>query len=222
MKTLFNTIHALVYRFLYGGSCIGCHAPGPALCQACLSKIRLSDATEHVGIYGIYDYGNPLVSEAVWSLKYSHRAGAAKLLAEKGSDVVTDIISEHLQSGSAQSVIFVPVPQYKKKTQRRGLNQSMLIAQSFASSIDGAHIETVLEKTKETVPQSHISDRRHRMNNISYTMRASKTIDKKTIYIVIDDVTTTGATFLEATRALKAGGAKHILSIALAHGYKRR
>jgi predicted amidophosphoribosyltransferase len=61
-----------------------------------------------------------------------------------------------------------------------------------------------------------------RIKNVEQTMRGIKNIEKDKVYIIIDDVTTTGATFLEAKRALKEIGAKNILCIALAHGYKRR
>ncbi len=208
--------------FLFGSKCSGCGAPGPALCQKCLLSIRLSDTTEHGGIYGLYDYGNPLVSHAVWNLKYRHRGAEMKLLAMKASDLINEIIAEELQSIQSQELVLVPIPQYKTKTRTRGFNQSESITSWIASTIPNSRIERVLEKITETLPQSHLSDKKARMKNISGAMQTTRELDNKKIYIVIDDVTTTGATFLEAVRALKVGGAKHILCIALAHGYKRR
>lgn len=184
--------------------------------------IPLSDTTEHNGIYGLYDYGNPLVSHAVWNLKYRHQGQEAKLLAFKANEFISEIVSEHLQSEKPETIILVPVPQYKKKTEKRGFNQSEVIASWTTKVLPDSKIENILEKIKETLPQSHISDKKQRMRNISNTIRTTKQLDEKSIYIVIDDVTTTGATFLEATRALKSAGARNILCIALAHGYKRR
>ncbi len=135
---------------------------------------------------------------------------------------MNEIIADHLQSEQPEDIVLIPVPQYKKKTASRGFNQSTLIADWFRKEIPESHIQDALEKTKETLPQSHLSDRKTRMRNIDGTMRAKKNIDPKKIYIVVDDVTTTGATFLEAKRALQSAGAKHILCIALAHGYKKR
>jgi predicted amidophosphoribosyltransferase len=222
MKTLPFTIRTLVERFFFGGACAGCKTPGAALCESCLSTIRPSDTTEHDGIYGLYDYGNPMVSHAVWNLKYRKRGNEMRLLVRKGVPLMHEIIAEHLQSEEIQELTLVPAPQYKKKTRTRGFNQSILIANWIAKEIDNARVEEILEKTIETLPQSHLSDKHSRMKNISGTMRTVKQLDKHTIYILIDDVTTTGATFLEAKRALKSAGAKHILCIAVAHGYKRR
>jgi ComF family protein len=222
MKPLFFAITAYIERFFFGSRCSGCGAPGPALCQKCLLSIRLSDITEHDGIFGLYDYGNPLVSHAVWNLKYRHRGAEMKLLTMKASDLISEIIAEELQSIQSQELILVPIPQYKTKTRTRGFNQSEIIASWMTHILPDSHIERVLEKITETLPQSHLSDKKARMKNITGAMRATKELNKNKIYIVIDDVTTTGATFLEAVRALKSGGAKHILCIALAHGYKRR
>ena len=43
-------------------------------------------------------------------------------------------------------------------------------------------------------------------------------ISTDTLYVIIDDVITTGSTVIEAGRALRAAGAIHICAIALAHG----
>lgn len=42
-------------------------------------------------------------------------------------------------------------------------------------------------------------------------------VDPSATYVVIDDVTTTGATLQDAARALTEAGASRIISIALAH-----
>lgn len=226
MKTLLFTIQEYIGLFIFGSRCAGCKKPGPAICSRCLSLIPLASSTEHPGVYGLYNYGHPLVSHAIWNLKYRHAGQEAKLLAKQGAQLMNEITAEHLQSEQKQEIILVPVPQYKKKTQSRGFNQSSVIVEWFRQEIPESHIEDVLEKTKETLPQSHLSDRKARMRNIDGAMRAKNPpaggLDPKKIYIVVDDVTTTGATFLEAKRALQTAGAKHILCIALAHGYKKR
>lgn len=226
MKKLLFTIQAYIGRLFFGGSCAGCGAIGPAICSSCLSSIPLSADTEHLGIYGLYNYGHPLVSHAIWNLKYSHRGQEAKLLSEKAQELITDIISDQLQSTTPEKIVFVPIPQYKKKTQSRGFNQSVLVANWFSKEVPMTSVQELLDKYKETLPQSHISSKEGRIKNIHDTMRIRGGVypppGGKQIYVIVDDVTTTGATFLEAMRALKSAGAKHIICIALAHGYKRR
>lgn len=222
MKRLIFTIQEYINQLLFGISCSGCRKPGFYICKKCLDSIRLSDTTEHSLIYGLYDYGTPLVSHSIWNLKYKHKGQEAKLLIKKASVMVSEIIADHLQSEFAQEIIFVPIPQYKKKTESRGFNQSIVLAKWLSEEIPNSKVKILLEKKYQTLPQSHISNKKMRIKNVEQTMCGIKNIEKDKVYIIIDDVTTTGATFLEAKRALKEVGAKNILCIALAHGYKKR
>ncbi len=222
MKKLVFTIHKYLERLFFVSKCASCGAPGEAICPKCLLLVPLSEETEHSGIYGIYNYGYPLVSHAIWNLKYKHKGQEAKILIQKGLGFINEIIAEHLQSESPEEIVLVPVPQYKKKTRKRGFNQSEVLASWITSYLPYSKLENILEKTKDTLPQSHLSDKKQRLRNVDGAMRAKRQIDKNKLYIIIDDVTTTGATFLEARRALKDLGARNVLCIALAHGYKRR
>lgn len=224
MKSLLLPIQYALEKLLFGSRCQSCKAPGKAICLKCLQKIPMAKATEHADIYGIYDYGNPIVHDAIWSLKYYHQGVVAKALTGHSCEVLQEIIFETLQSASPEKVVLVPIPQYKKKQQKRGINQSEKIAGWIATHIDHSSIAILLHKDKETIPQARIGHRTDRIKNVAQTfsLESGVLIQKNVLYILVDDVTTTGATFLEGMRVLKEHGAEKVIAIALAHGYKAR
>jgi ComF family protein len=212
-----------ITRFLldtvFPRSCYGCKKRGTALCEACADRIALAPLTNDDGIVGIFDYKNPIARRAIWELKFKRRSELARALATYGALHLAEIIAEKLQ-GSAPNLILVPIPQHYARSRARGFNQSALIAQIFAEHLPQVQAIVMLKKTHATDSQASKRSKRERLRNLVDSMEASP-CNRNDLYVVIDDVTTTGATFAEARRALRKSGARNILCIALAHGARR-
>ncbi|MEI6281035.1 MAG: phosphoribosyltransferase family protein [bacterium] len=80
----------------------------------------------------------------------------------------------------------------------------------------------ILIKIKETEHQARIKDRRIRLKNLSNSFaikngeRGEVMLKGKNI-ILIDDITTTGATLSEAKKILKQAGARKVIAFTVAH-----
>jgi predicted amidophosphoribosyltransferase len=76
----------------------------------------------------------------------------------------------------------------------------------------------ILSKPRETEHQAHIENRTERLKNIigSFGVKNISIIKNRNI-ILIDDITTTGATLAEAKKTLKQSGAKKIIAFTVAH-----
>jgi ComF family protein len=216
-----------ILSLLFPEHCRGCHKSGTALCPACLAAIPPSfPILEALPCFAFFDYGNSIVQTAIWELKYHRKSPAAKILALQGAPSMHEYIASLVQSPAPMPIVLVPVPQTSSKTADRGFNQSALIARWLQSQLPEAAIRPLLIKTRTTAAQARTHDRQERARNLNHSMKASRHIagklDRQALYIIIDDVITTGSTVNEAGRALRAAGAKHICAVALAHGYAQR
>lgn len=201
------------FSFFFPERCRGCTKRGTALCARCILRIPLAtDLPE--GTFAVFDYGHHLVRWSVRDLKYHRKSESMRALARAAIPHIKNYL------GSTDPIFLVPIPSHNTKKRARGFNQSELIARWWQTEIPTSTIAHVLHKVVFTSPQAHL--RRHeRLTNLAGTMRADR-LDPDHIYVVVDDVSTTGATFLEARRALGEAGAKQIFCIALAHGYAKK
>jgi len=113
--------------------------------------------------------------------------------------------------------LVVPVPISRLHLQRRGFNQSELLAVPIAQSL-GLPLKNLLVRTRETPAQTELS-REEREKNLLYVFKArnEKQIKGKNI-LLVDDVYTTGSTSRECTRALLEAGAQKVCLITWATG----
>ena len=214
--------------------CVHCHAYleyGRALCADCRRWIvlhrtffcgkcrarRYSSARKlcHRGFPFLLgaagEYEDPIIKGLIRSLKFHFvRSSAAPLGA------ILAAYARRLKIPDSYDVI-LPMPLSRRRLRERGFNQSELIARSL-SVRTGIPINTVaLLRTRHAPPQSGLHDDSKRRANIagSFEVISPRAIHGRNI-ILLDDVITSGATMLEATRVLRAAGARNILALAAA------
>lgn len=175
-------------------------------------------------IFTVFSYQDGTIKKAIRSLKYAHNKPIAKVLARILYDFMLEEIYDlntFWQSDTMEKPLLIPTPISNKRLKERGYNQVELITKEL-SFIDNAQsfIEktNVLYKIEDTPSQVSIRDRKKRLVNLSecFDVRNKESIKKRNI-ILVDDITTTGATLKEASSALLKAGANKILCFTIAH-----
>jgi ComF family protein len=107
----------------------------------------------------------------------------------------------------------VPVPISKSRRKQRGFNQVDIIARSFSLRFKLKVDNSILIRVKNTKTQHGLS-RVDRFRNVSGSFKVEKDISGAKI-LLLDDICTTGATFLTASKTLYAAGASEVRCFAL-------
>jgi ComF family protein len=110
--------------------------------------------------------------------------------------------------------LIVPVPLHPRREAQRGYNQAALLARELGRRTGVPVAPAELIRTAWTRPQVGLS-RTERRANIAGAFRcAGKVTDMR--IILVDDVSTTGATLESCASELKAAGAAHVQGLVLA------
>lgn len=110
----------------------------------------------------------------------------------------------------------VPVPLHPSRRRERGFNQARVLARELARSRGLAVLDGALVKARNAPPQAGLRAAERERNVVrAYAVRRAERVRGRTL-ILVDDVTTTGATLRECARELKAAGAKEVRAVTLA------
>ena len=110
------------------------------------------------------------------------------------------------------------IPLHKNRENWRGFNQSEILAEKIAVKHNFLH-HKILARKKNTRTQKDLK-KKSREENIKDAFMLSPDFKSSQIknknIILIDDVVTTGSTFLEAAKVLRKNGSGAVLCIAFA------
>lgn len=215
-----------VISFLFPHNCLGCRKNGPILCNKCLDSIPPPERDLTRGIYALFDYRDPLIKKALWILKYGNMPELANIVAPQMHQTILEIFSEEYALLEAKNIVVLPIPTSGDKTKKRNYNHAYKIAQSvvaYQNKQNGQPWKLLdpLIKIKKTERQAMVKGRDKRIKNIqgAYSIKKEflNQIPVDVFFIIIDDITTTGASINEAMRALKPLKPRHVFGITIAH-----
>jgi competence protein ComFC len=145
--------------------------------------------------------------EAIHRLKYQHDIGLGEALSKH-------LINYYLQENWKADAV-VPIPLSLKRQTERGYNQAALLAWPMALALGIAYRPKAISRIRETRSQVGLKAR-ERAENVKGAFTANrKFVEGKTI-LLIDDVTTTGATLSASARAMIDAGAQQVYGLTLA------
>lgn len=131
------------------------------------------------------------------------------------ADTFNDYLSSLYFKNYFNSDLIVYVPMTEKAEKKRGYNQSKILAEKLSSTVGVKVIDAVV-KIKQTDRQAKLN-RKQRMQNLANAFRVVKKSEiKDKSVLIVDDVTTTGATAEALAFKLKNAGAKTVNLISVA------
>lgn len=151
-------------------------------------------------------YGGPIRS-AIHSLKYQNNLGLGEKLAIHLAPFVKD-------QGWPIDVV-VPVPLGRKRLKERGYNQVGLVAMPLASLLDWAYLPNAIIRIKDSRSQVGLTPLQ-RLENVENAFHGDPQKINNKVVLLMDDITTTGATAKSCTHALLNAGAKEVYVVTLA------
>jgi ComF family protein len=108
----------------------------------------------------------------------------------------------------------VPVPLHRRRMRERGYNQAELLARTV-SRMSGIRLDTrLLRRSREGAPQATLK-RAERAANVRNAYASSGRAEGLSL-LVVDDVSTTGATLRACAGALRRAGARRVCALTLA------
>ncbi|MFZ5559226.1 MAG: ComF family protein [Patescibacteria group bacterium] len=232
-----NKVKKFFLDLFFPKKCLGCNCPDTYLCRDCFNKIEITPnntcffcgkitwqgkicigCAKENGLDRLIaatEYKNPVVQDLIKNFKYHYVQELTKPL----SDLLIKTL-ESLNFGTWNlDFIIIPVPLYKYRLHYRGFNQAELLAREVAEHFKLLLENDILKRKISTTPQAKIKDMEKRRTNLKEVFEISpeSSVEGK-IIILIDDVTTTGATLVEAAKILKKSGAQEVWGLVIAKG----
>ncbi|MGH2628563.1 MAG: ComF family protein [Anaerolineales bacterium] len=205
--------------------CAGCGSPGPVWCDRCRQALdrwprracalcgardghrpACAAAAADVPVRTYAVYRGP-VARALLLLKYRPQRQVAAVMAGWLADLVRE------EGWRVEVVLAVPLG--ARRARSRGYNQVALVAQDLAERLCAVHLPEALIRTRETRSQVGLNPAQRRRNVAGAFVARRDRVAGRTV-LVVDDLTTSGATLLACAQALRQASAGRVFGASLA------
>lgn len=225
-----NKLKGTALDLLFPRWCVGCGREGDFICPSCLKSLpRIvpplcprcglpqSHATLCPGCAGwqaeIDGIRSPfrfdgVIRQAIHELKYKNLRAAAALFAR--------LLNDYLTANPLPGEVLVAVPLHPKRLRERGYNQSHLLARELAKLTRLPLVDDCLIRERHSPPQARTANVDERRANVADAFSCRDLRLKGKPVLLIDDVSTSGATLDGCARALKKAGATSVWGLVLA------
>jgi len=219
-----------IVDFLFPRWCVGCGREGEFICPSCrrslprvmpplcprcgkprpsgtLCPTCVSWQAEIDGIRSPFRFDG-VMRQAIHQLKYRNLRALAEPLAK--------LLNDYLATNPIPGEVLVPVPLHQKRLRERGYNQSRLLAKELGKLTNLPVVDDCLIRQRHAPPQARSSTVEERRRNVAgaFVCRDHRLQNKQVL--LIDDVSTSGATLDAGATALKATGATSVWGLVLA------
>jgi ComF family protein len=216
--------------FLFPRFCVGCGKEGDFICDSCQASLVRIEAPvcpqcgkpqiDSMLCSNCIDWKADIdairspfrfegvIRKAVHEFKYRNLRAIAGQLAH--------FLGDYLTENPIPYEVLVPVPLHQKRLKERGYNQSALLAKEL-SELTGLPVnETCLVRNVYNVPQAKTGNVEERRQNVIgiFSVVNDDLLEKKVL--LIDDVTTSGATLNACASRLKKIGTTSVWGLTLA------
>lgn len=216
--------------FFFPQRCLGCGSEGELICHPCRNKlprihppicprcgkpqssgilcpacINLSSSLD--GIRSPFKFES-VIREAIHQYKYQNLRGLTYLFGL--------LIKDYWMKDPLPVELIIPVPLHPRRNKERGYNQSALLANEFGKIFHFPVLPNTVTRVKYVLPQAQTRSLEERRNNLKHAFICRDSAVENKQVLLIDDVTTSGATLDACAEALKTAGAKSVWGLVLA------
>lgn len=223
-------LKGIALDLLFPQWCVGCGKAGELLCSSCcrslprimpplcprcgkpqssgiLCPVCVGWRAEIDGIRSPFRFDG-VIRQAIHQLKYRNLKALALPLSQ--------LLQDYLNTNHLPGEVLVPAPLHRKRLRERGYNQSGLLARELGKLVNLPVVDDCLIRQHHALPQARTSTVDERRSNVAgaFSCRDRSLHDKQVL--LIDDVSTSGATLDACAAALKAAGAASVWGLVLA------
>lgn len=150
---------------------------------------------------GIYD---EILSHLIKACKYSDKPGIARMLGRLLAEELRKF--QHID----RIEIVCAVPMHRRKESKRGFNQTEVMAESVSEELGKEHVPGLLYQNRRNQDQIGLTVQQRYRNVRGVFSVADVDLVRGRSVLIIDDVTTSGATLNSVAHLLSDGGASMV------------